>query len=182
MSDSIPVVPFNGWYHVNGNTFGTWLPGDRRGFRTRRHRQHVEGDYKNPPPTGIYETLNETVRGKMKQSPVTFGREERKVAAEMMAAKLIEKKIELLCLSVDRVHYHLLARFPELEVRKWIGLANKNASHALRSCGMEGKIWAVRCRALPIRDRAHQINVYKYILAHAKKGAWTWNYKDHLHK
>jgi hypothetical protein len=38
------------WYHVTGSTYGAWLPGDPRGFRTRHHRQHVEGDYKDPPP------------------------------------------------------------------------------------------------------------------------------------
>jgi hypothetical protein len=32
-----------------GHTYGTWLPGDPKGFRTRHHREHIEGDYKKPP-------------------------------------------------------------------------------------------------------------------------------------
>lgn len=43
---------WNAWYHVLTNTYGTWLRGDRRGWRERHHRKHVEGDYKNPPKPG----------------------------------------------------------------------------------------------------------------------------------
>src|SRR3954468_9029001 len=45
----VAETPWNNWYHCMGNTYGTWLPGDPRGFRTRLHREHVEGDYRNPP-------------------------------------------------------------------------------------------------------------------------------------
>lgn len=38
------------WHHIILTTYGSWLPGDLRGFRTRDHREHVEGDYR-PPPT-----------------------------------------------------------------------------------------------------------------------------------
>ena len=34
-------VPWNDWYHCNGNTYGTWLRGDPRGFRERRHRLEI---------------------------------------------------------------------------------------------------------------------------------------------
>lgn len=43
------IQPWNDWYHIMCHTYGTWLPGDPRGFRTRHHREHVEGDYKSPP-------------------------------------------------------------------------------------------------------------------------------------
>ena len=42
------------WYHVVLTTYGAWLPGDPRGFRTRHHREHVPGDYKAPPPVGMF--------------------------------------------------------------------------------------------------------------------------------
>jgi len=50
-------MAWNRWYHVNGNTYGTWLRGDARGWRARHHREHCEGDYKNPPPKGTYDKL-----------------------------------------------------------------------------------------------------------------------------
>jgi hypothetical protein len=42
------------WHHVVLTTYGAWLYGDVRGFRTRHHREHVDGDYKNPPPAEKY--------------------------------------------------------------------------------------------------------------------------------
>ena len=53
-----------------GHTYGTWLPGDPKGFRTRHHREHIEGDYRNPPPKGIYEGLHECAKRSMKRDPV----------------------------------------------------------------------------------------------------------------
>jgi hypothetical protein len=48
------VVPGGVWYHSITSTYGAWLYGDERGFRTRHHREHVDGDYKSPPPRGLY--------------------------------------------------------------------------------------------------------------------------------
>ena len=42
------------WFHIVLTTYGSWLYGDERGFRTRGHREHVEGDYKRPPTAGLY--------------------------------------------------------------------------------------------------------------------------------
>ena len=35
---------WRGWYHVTGGTYGSWLPGDPRGWRARGRREHVDGD------------------------------------------------------------------------------------------------------------------------------------------
>jgi hypothetical protein len=29
------------WYHIIMSTYGSWLYGDARGFRTRHHREHI---------------------------------------------------------------------------------------------------------------------------------------------
>ena len=42
------MLPWNDWYHCTTHTYGSWLRGDRRGWRARHHREHVQGDYKNP--------------------------------------------------------------------------------------------------------------------------------------
>ena len=57
-------------YHLIWGTYGSWLPGDPRGFRTRRHREHVEGDYKHPPPPGLYEGLHAYATDSLKKPPV----------------------------------------------------------------------------------------------------------------
>ena len=38
------------WSHIIISPQNSWLPGDRRGFRSRNHKIHSSGDYKNLPP------------------------------------------------------------------------------------------------------------------------------------
>src|SRR4030095_14106043 len=62
--------PWNNWYHCMGSTYGAWLPGDPRGFRTRHHREDVPYDYKHPPPPGLYEKRYARSRQLMTRPPV----------------------------------------------------------------------------------------------------------------
>jgi hypothetical protein len=70
---NMSIVPWNDWYHCMGNTFGTWLPGSPKGFRTRHHREHVQGDYKNPPPNGIYEERHKHAKSLMHRASGVSG-------------------------------------------------------------------------------------------------------------
>ena len=97
-----------------GNTYGTWLPGDPRGFRTRHHREHVDGDYKNPPAPGQYEGRHAAARRRMKRRPVFLSPEQRRVACLAFAEKLLELDVQLIDLSISKVHFHALARFTPL--------------------------------------------------------------------
>jgi len=58
------------WIHAYWSTFGVWLPGDPRGFRSRGHRIHSSGNYKDPPPTGEHAGLWLHARRMVKQQPV----------------------------------------------------------------------------------------------------------------
>ena len=169
---------WNGWYHVTGNTYGTWLRGDPRGWRSRRGREHVDGDYKNPPPAGTYETLHAQSRSSLKRAPVYLSAVQRRAAGEALVEMLLQLDIEVLAVSLDASHYHVLARFPDDVVRRRLGRAKKHASHALSELGLPGHVWARKCRALPVSDRSHQINVLRYIEAHKKKDAWVWSFRD----
>jgi len=169
---------WNGWYHVTGSTYGTWLRGDPRGWRTRRHREHVDGDYKHPPERGTFEKTHERSRRLLKKDPIYFDDAQRAAAGRALVEKLLQTGAELLVLSQDACHYHLLARFPDGEARRRVGVAKKHASHVLRTYGLEGRVWARRCRALPIRDRTHQLNTFHYIENHKTNGAWVWTFRD----
>lgn len=170
------MKPWNDWYHVNGHTYGTWLRGDPRGWRARHHREHVEGDYKNPPPPGTYDALHAYSKRLMKRPPVTLSTPARRLACDTIAQSLIERGIDVVRVSVDGHHYHILARFRDHKPREWIGIAKSISARTLSKTGLvqEGGVWAVRCRCLPITDRAHQVNVARYIEGHAKIGAAIW--------
>ncbi len=209
-----PSPPWNNWYHINGNTYGTWLRGDSRGWRARHHREHVEGDYKNPPPPGVYDRLeasSKRLMARAKRSVVRLSQEARELACRTMVDSLLAHGVELIVLSIDDHHYHLLARFTEARPlahvaeglapsctkptghgpwasppvpptyitdppRHYVGIAKMRATRALGKARLAppGTVWAKRCKVTPIRDRAHQLNVARYIAKHANRGGVVW--------
>ena len=166
------------WFHVILTMYGTWLPGDKRGFRTRKHREHVEGDYKNPPPPGIYEGLAAHSRKRLRFEPVVLSYEQRKTLGVAMRDKLEKLGAVVACLSISAKHGHLLVKLPPSQTRLWVGHAKRHAWFELRETGWSRKLWAERPKFIPIRDRAHQLNVYRYILRHAHEGAYVWKHSD----
>lgn len=173
------VPAWNGWYHVSGSTYGTWLRGDPRGWRSRHHREHVDGDYKHPPPPGTYDDLLVRSRRLMKHRPVYLDAAQRRAAGQAMVDRFLAIPTDLLCLSLDATHYHVLGRFPGGQVRRKVGLAKKHASFALSPLGLKGTVWAKRCQVKPIRNRRHQVKAFHYILDHAKADAWVWDFREH---
>jgi hypothetical protein len=57
-----------------------------------------------------------------------------------------------------------------------MGLAKKHAAFESKARGWKGKLWAKRGKEVPVPDRAHQLNVYRYILDHEREGAWVWDW------
>ncbi|MEM6257296.1 MAG: hypothetical protein AAGI37_03160 [Planctomycetota bacterium] len=195
---------WNGWYHCMSNTYGTWLPGDPRGFRTRKHREHVGGDYKNPPPKGKYHTRHEHAKQSLKRDVVVLSAEARQACVEaMVQAWLDVHKVEVLAASVSAMHIHVLARFGDVPsnpvdevdgvkptpsrgglrekdpARYFVAIAKERSAKSLAEAGLvaPGGVWAKRGKIVPIRDRQHQLNAYRYILDHASEGAAVWCFK-----
>lgn len=175
------MQPWRGWYHVNGNTYGTWLRGDVRGWRARKHREHCEGDYKTPPPPGTYRELHQLSQARMKHNPVLLDAETMTIAGQALVERLLWQQIKVISVALDKRHYHILAKFPDTNVRWPVGLAKKHAHYALLNRGRQGPLWAKRNRILPVRNREHQVNVYHYIQNHRKRGAWVWNHRQGLY-
>lgn len=105
--------PWRKWYHCMCNTYGTWLPGDERGFRTRHHREHVEGDYRNPPPKGKYDARLKQSKQLLKREPVLLEWDARVAAVFAFAESLLFHQCELVDLAVTDMHLHVLARFED---------------------------------------------------------------------
>ena len=162
------------WYHVVLTTYGAWLYGDPRGFRTRHHREHVEGDYQNPPPPGQYAAAERRSRAALKQEVVTLSEDLRGVVGAALKEHLDKLGALLIALAVAPQHVHFLAKMPAGKSRDWAGFVKRHAWFVLRERGRVGKLWGKRSKAVPVRDRAHQLNAFAYIKRHVEQGAWVW--------
>ena len=167
------------WFHITSHTYGAWLQGDPRGFRTRHHREHVIGDYKNPPPPVLYDRKLALNRAQLKQEPVWLEPRWWPVIGGAVKDKLIELGTQLLAVSLGATHLHVLGKMPAGHVpRQWVGRAKVYSNFKAKESGYTGKLWAVRCKATPIKDRQHQINCFYYILNHIREGAWVWDSRN----
>ncbi len=159
------------WHHIMLTTYGAWLYGDRRGFRTRHHREHVEGDYKNPPPAGKYAAQERRSRELLTQPPVVIPAKTRRIIGRALWQEFSHLGAWVLIVAVGGQHVHLLVKLPAKRARHWTGRAKRFTTLKLRDRGWQGELWGVRCKAKRIRDRAHQVNTYHYIERHAEQGS-----------
>ncbi|MBX3357916.1 MAG: hypothetical protein KF745_05765 [Phycisphaeraceae bacterium] len=168
------MTAWNGWYHVTGNTYGTWLPGDDRGWKTRHARPQPGADAPIPPEDRS--RIRSHVQARMGRKAVSLSPAARSLAAERLAATLATHQVEAVILAVTPHHFHVLARFTDSNPRRWIGLAKKDSARALSSAGLVplGGVWATRSHCKPIVDREHQLNVARYIANHAQENATVW--------
>ena len=166
------------WRHVIFHVRGAWLPGDPRGFRSRRHEIHSSGDYKNPPPEGEHRGLRRYHQARSERV-VKMAENLRKVIGAAVVWVLQKEGYRVLVTSVGATHVHVLAELPvDLgEVHAVVGRCKAKASWAvgiicprLRWAGGGSFKW--------VRDREHQMEVYRYILEKQGTDAWTWNFRN----
>jgi hypothetical protein len=170
------------WFHITCHTYGAWLHGDPKSFRTRHHREHIVGDYKNPPPSGMYAVKLARSRALLKQEPVRLEPMWWPIIGAAVKDKLIELGTQLLVVSMGTTHLHFLGKMPPGPVpRDWVGRAKVYSNFKAKEHGYVGKLWAVRCKVNPIKDRPHQVNTFNYIVGHLKEGAWVWTFQDPDH-
>ncbi len=161
------------WCHVTVTTYGNWLPGDPRGFRTRNHREHVEGDYKSPP-TVDYRERHEASRRRLLAPPTRLDPAQCRVAALALRERLEREGVLVACVGMTCRHGHVLGRFPAGDVREFMGRAKKHTSFKLHEAAWNGRVWGRACGITAVTDREHQMNVYRSILRHERQGAFVW--------
>lgn len=159
-----------------GHTYGTWLPGDPKGFRTRHHRQHIEGDYRNPPPLGTYDAWHAHAQQLMTRDPVYLDPIQRLLAVRLLVESLHRRDIPVAVAAVTDIHFHILTKVVDNRCRHWIGIAKRECSHYAKTYNAApvGGLWAVRSKNLPIKNRPHQLNTGKYIYDHIEQGGAIW--------
>ena len=189
------IRPWNNWVHVTGSTFGTWLRGDPRGWRSRHHREHVEGDYRNPPPRGMYDELFQRSKESMTREGVELSWDARVLACRKMVQALRFHYAEVADFCVGKIHYHGLVRFYPIDPEVWkairgerrsqerdprhlMGIAKKESARALSREGLvaPGGVWAGGCGRRWIRNSFHFNKVKTdYIPDHAKHRAAVYS-------
>jgi hypothetical protein len=162
-----------GWYHIVLTTYGNWLPGDPRGFRTRHHRQHVDGDYKSPPGED-YSGLYAKSSLQMNHAPAQIDVDYRSVLGLALIEHLRRLGGFVLTAAVTGNHVHLLVKIPRAQARHWVGLAKKHAWFEMRDAGWNKKLWAKRGKADRVDSKSHHKNCFAYIVNHLRQGAWVW--------
>jgi hypothetical protein len=174
--DSSGRIAWNYWYHCIGHAYGSWLPGDARGFRTRHHRLHVDGDYKSPPPVGKYVGLHQYSKSIMTREPVRIPEAARGRIIVSLVDSLIAKGCDVVIASLDAIHFHILARFRNGDPSHVLGIAKKESAYFAHEHGVmpAGGVWAKRAQYRPIRNRAHQLATVRYILNHRHQNAAIW--------
>ncbi|MCX7426683.1 MAG: hypothetical protein NTW96_13790 [Planctomycetia bacterium] len=91
---------------------------------------------------------------------------------------LLDQQVELLMLSLNTVHFHLLGRFSDSRVLPRVGRAKRHAHFCLRDQGHEGRLWGHGSHIVAITSRRHQLKVFHYIADHKEHGAWLWTFRE----
>lgn len=180
----MPQTPWRNWYHCTVSTYGTWLPGDPRGWRERDHHEHIEGDYKHPPKPSNFNTgRHNHSKRLLRFDPYHIAPPDRETIGRLLLESLEIQKISLLSLAVCENNFHALIQCHNRRPKPTLGQAKKHVTFRFAPIINEQTkerrpIWEGEGGAKPINDEAHARNAYQYILDHIHEGGWTWSYKD----
>jgi hypothetical protein len=167
------------WRHVIISTRRSWLHGDGRGFRTRDHRIHSSGDYRNPPPPAEHAGLEEYHLCRAKGPAVKIPRPLRgEVGMALLCATRVAGT-RVLVIAVGQKHAHALVRLPRSRTRakRVVGKWKTTRTPALRKA-LPGTIWGQGGKYKPVKTRHHLRAAFKYIRDDQGPGAWVWTYED----
>ena len=103
------------------------------------------------------------------------------MAGEGLVERLIKDEIELLAVCVDAIHYHILGRFADKQVRRHVGRAKLHAYYLLRDRWQMKKVWQRLSHVSSIAERAHQVRVFDYIHNHKNRDSWVWSFRDGIY-
>lgn len=167
------------WWLVTWTTYGTWLPGDPRGFRTWRGTEYV-------PPPRRYARLNESTYNRADYADKHANARELSDPAVVLtpvhqnvALSAILKDIETIplyasAIAVGASHIHLLAKFAERRIRATVGRLKAAATRAIHDADatfQPKRIWAKECHMKSKETEADYRTALNYIKRHFLEGA-----------
>jgi len=162
------------WMMLTWTTYGAWLPGDPRGFRTRRGRQYIPPPQRYAKPNepaysaDEFERLYEWVKQRLDDA-VRLGEEERKVVLERLMKLALDGGAVVAAVHVGQTHVHMVLFAEESDVAGLVKRLKGVTSRELGRCGMTGRVWArgYHCRRLRDED---VVGAVRYVLRHGCSG------------
>jgi hypothetical protein len=167
------------WWLVTWTTYGTWLPGDPRGFRTWRGTEYV------PPPRRYADPGEETYQRadyadrhatarELAEQAVALAREHQDAALSALLRDITEIPIHASAIAVGTAHVHLLAKFAERRIRQTAGRLKAAATRAIHEADpafRPKRIWAKECHMKSKETELDYRNALNYIKRHIHEGA-----------
>jgi len=165
------------WWLITWSTFGTWLPGDPRGFQTWRGRKHV------PPPKKYAKENEPTYKSKNYEGlhavsernsgdAVELSMPHQKLALKAIVNDLKNVPLNPAIIAVGSTHVHFLAHFGELRIRRTIGRLKASATRELHESGNSNeRIWSRNCHMKSKDNNREFETAFNYIARHREESA-----------
>lgn len=176
------------WWLVTWSTYGSWLPGDPRGFQTWRGRDYV-------PPPKRYATPGEKsydpakYAGRYEEAKAVTGAavkltaEQRRITSGAFVAEIAKLPIVPSIMAVSNEHGHLLAKFGALKIRRTVGVLKGEATKALHRSGhRQEDFWGKECHMKSKKEGREFRVAFDYVHRHLDDGAivYVWPVFRHL--
>jgi hypothetical protein len=171
------------WWLVSWTTYGTWLPGDERGYCTWRKRTYVappkryakagEATYRAADHVNVRE-LAESIA----EAAVHFDVKQTKIAFDAMVSEINQIAVAPAIISVGSWHVHWLCYFGTLAIRKTVARVKAGATRELNGNGFSGKRpWTKGCNIKSKATREECRAAYRYIAKHVDQGCLIYKWK-----
>ena len=173
------------WWLITWTTYGTWLPGDPRGFQTWRGETYI------PPPSRYakpgertyqpeeYKIDHEIAKRSMVEDPVHLTIAERRIAVDAVVSEVAKMPIIPAVLAIGSEHSHLLAKFRALKIRPAVGALKAAATRELHENGMTSEhIWTQGCHMNSKGSPQEFRGAFEYVRRHEKEGAVVYIWRD----
>ncbi len=163
------------WF-VTWTTYGSWLPGDPRGFRTRRGHEYV------PPPARyakdgepVYDPRQYSERYRASRTlvpaAVKLNAEEIRLAQLAIVEEIGSLAMRPLILAVGATHFHLISQFHGIWIRPTVGRLKAAATRALPNPGTRKRLWTKECHMESLNTDAALEQAVDYVRRHRDQGA-----------
>lgn len=164
------------WWLITWTTYGSWLPGDPRGFRSRRGREYI------PPPRRYakpgepvydfkeysqrFKEAKEDTEACVKLTPLQQRAVMDAVVSEIGAIPVVSA-----IASVGTTHVHWLAQFGNRPIRTTVGRIKSEATRRLNASGFHGKRpWSKNCDMKSKSTDQEFRSAFHYIRLHTHEG------------